>query len=285
MWRRTRRRGVAPRRAPARRSRSRRRRTVRRVPGGPPSPPVPLPLPQPSPVPAGLATVLFQAAERPRVKEEHAGTAPKEVTKLLGEAWKALGAEDKKKWEAEVRAAAPRAALAAARRRLCRPAPPRRLSAPPRALSAVHHSCPPSYLDGAAAALQALKDKQRYADECAAAGIELEAPGADKGKEEELKQELTAAQEQQKALEAAATAIKQPRAHKDAVACYKKAKRIEVATANPDMDVAQVVELMEARRAVRTPLPRDRAATAAAVVTLPPPRLCSGHLRQAEQGG
>eukprot|EP00908_Phaeocystis_cordata_P023346 Transcript_5774.p1 GENE.Transcript_5774~~Transcript_5774.p1 ORF type:complete len:706 (-),score=450.95 Transcript_5774:211-2328(-) len=138
------------------------------------------------------AYFLFQAAERPRVKEEHAGTAPKEVTKLLGEAWKALGAEDKKKWEAE-----------------------------------------------------ALKDKQRYADECAAAGIELEAPGADKGKEEELKQELTAAQEQQKALEAAATAIKQPRAHKDAVACYKKAKRIEVATANPDMDVAQVVELME----------------------------------------
>lgn len=49
----------------------------------------------------------------------------------------------------------------------------------------------------------------------------------------------------------AAAEIKQPKAHKEAIFFYKKAKRIEVAVANPEMPTDEVVALLQARAAVR----------------------------------
>ena len=138
----------------------------------------------------------------PRV-QAHPEAKAKELMSLLGAAWKALSAEEKKTWE------------------------------------------------GAAVA-----DKARYAAEVEAVGGAPAATGApkaggamadkpNKAKEEEIKREIEAAKAEVEEHDAASTAMKQPKAHRTSLACYKKKQIPVIAGSHPDLPVEQIQELMQ----------------------------------------
>ena len=149
--------------------------------------------------------ILFCAEERPKLVEANPEAKSPEIMSLMGVAWKALGAEGQAKWVAA-----------------------------------------------------ALADKERYAAECEAAGVvpggakpkaekapaAAKADPADKAKEDELKAQIESAKAEIAEHDAKSAAMKQPKSHKTALACYKKKQIPVVAGANPDMAVEQIQELM-----------------------------------------
>merc|ERR1740130_2474788 len=140
-----------------------------------------------------------------RPKLVEAKAETKDMMSLLGVAWKALGTEGQAKWVAA-----------------------------------------------------AVQDKERYAAECEAAGVvpggakpkaekapaAAKTDAADKAKEDELKAEIESAKAEIAEHDAKSAAMKQPKSHKTALACYKKKQIPIVAGANPDMAVEQIQELM-----------------------------------------
>ena len=104
----------------------------------------------------------------------------------------------------------------------------------------------------------AVQDKERYTAECEAAGVvpggakpkaekgpaAAKADPADKAKEDELKAQIESAKAEIEEHDAKSAAMKQPKSHKTALACYKKKQIPVVAGANPDMAVEQIQELM-----------------------------------------
>merc|ERR1740124_691331 len=108
---------------------------------------------------------------------------------------------------------------------------------------------------------QHAQDKERYAAECAAAGVvpggakaakaakaagpaAAKADKADKAKEDEIKAQIEAAKAEIDEHDAASAAMKQPKAHRTSLACYKKKQIPTVAGAHPDLPVEEIQEII-----------------------------------------
>ena len=151
------------------------------------------------------AYFLFCNDERSKLVAANPDKPGKEITAMLGAAWKALGQEEQTKWNAA--AAKDKERYAA--------------------------EC-----EAAGVAPGGAKSKAEKGSAPAKAGA------ADKAREEELKAQIESAKAEIAEHDARSAAMKQPKSHRTALMCYKKKQIPIVAGANPDMAVEQIQELM-----------------------------------------
>ena len=151
------------------------------------------------------AYFLFCNDERSKLVAANPEKPGKEITAMLGAAWKALGPEEQAKWNAA--AAKDKERYAA--------------------------EC-----EAAGVAPGGAKSKAEKGSAPAKAGA------ADKAREEELKAQIESAKAEIAEHDARSAAMKQPKSHRTALMCYKKKQIPIVAGANPDMAVEQIQELM-----------------------------------------
>ena len=151
------------------------------------------------------AYFLFCNDERSKLVAANPEKPGKEITAMLGAAWKALGQEEQAKWNAA--AAKDKERYAA--------------------------EC-----EAAGVAPGGAKSKAEKGSAPAKAGA------ADKARGEELKAQIESAKAEIAEHDARSAAMKQPKSHRTALMCYKKKQIPIVAGANPDMAVEQIQELM-----------------------------------------
>ena len=151
------------------------------------------------------AYFLFCNDERSKLVAANPEKPGKEITAMLGAAWKALSQEEQAKWNAA--AAKDKERYAA--------------------------EC-----EAAGVAPGGAKSKAEKGSAPAKAGA------ADKAREEELKAQIESAKAEIAEHDARSAAMKQPKSHRTALMCYKKKQIPIVAGANPDMAVEQIQELM-----------------------------------------
>ena len=151
------------------------------------------------------AYFLFCNDERSKLVAANPEKPGKEITAMLGAAWKALSQEEQAKWNAA--AAKDKERYAA--------------------------EC-----EAAGVAPGGARSKAEKASAPAKAGA------ADKAREEELKAQIESAKAEIAEHDARSAAMKQPKSHRTALMCYKKKQIPIVAGANPDMAVEQIQELM-----------------------------------------
>ena len=151
------------------------------------------------------AYFLFCNDERSKLVAANPEKPGKEITAMLGAAWKALSQEEQAKWNAA--AAKDKERYAA--------------------------EC-----EAAGVAPGGAKSKAEKGSAPAKAGA------ADKAREEELKAQIESAKAEIAEHDARSAAMKQPKSHRTALMCYKKKQIPIVAGANPDMAVEQIQQLM-----------------------------------------